>query len=442
MKSHQKTACYLLLIQMACAASFNAWSQQSPMALVPQTAPPDPESFSGLQIPEIGRPDRPVFGYYPGSPMALGKGLDIADPMANRADCGRFRRSTPDGATAIFATAGAVLVQNQRHLQQIFGIDANMTARYAIFQSSSSIISNNNVTEDANSITAAIVAREETGRIMTTEFQLREEYRTMLQQPGGARRFRELCGTHYISIEHRHQLAVALITLNNVTAEERRELTTEIRASAGLQNRRAMGVRARAKFHELWNRRSSSSEYNLQFLSVGGTGIQSYDHALGSVFNHNIDQVLSALHTGIQRFIHGFTPNNAAPWYYVATPYPGLPPEIQTEMNPQTQRTIQEITRRYFVLNRSIERVLDYGQHPMSDFNRDLARIVPPEWLAEAQTQIPATQVMLRRLREAHQNCFSILNTSTSASRCEVPPPTQEIRAMVFIDTLLNGLRP
>ena len=345
--------------------------------------------------------DHPTYNYAEGSFMTLGKGLDVAAPLEERSLCGSFTNYDSEGETAQETSILASVVRSTEDVKRKLDIDMRLSARVLIVSSQLEMAVRSNFESSQNSVVVAITAKSIFGRRMTRDFRLLPQYAEILRTPFGQERFRSICGTHYISTEVRGASMVVLLRINNLSQNEKQEITGALEGGVNLG---VFSANLSGNVNSTLSRRISSGQYSLSVLAIGGEGISQFAQ-LSAGLTVNPNNVAGSIREGLQTAMSRFRFGNSVPVSFVASPYLELTNVIPDFVSDEKEAALTEIAHQVRRWRGYIDAFRSRLIEARDDSDFLLLRTIDSVTLAAARAQLPQARDYLNRLVATHHAC-------------------------------------
>jgi hypothetical protein len=372
-----------------------------------------------LALAGIARADDPgYYDFHPMSILSLGMGYSPNDLSDAKYKCVNFTEYTAEPGSLETNFSG-YFVFNSSQLKNVLKIDAKVDASYMSFKGGMTFNFSDEGISKSDSATLVVRAFTEYGRKMMQDPKLTEEAKATLES-GDMKRFEKDCGSRIVAIERRGAMVAAIITISNLTQQQKASLGLEVTASGSGM---VASFEARSKFEKLMESGSSGTNVRVQVVSTGGKGFSELGELVKG-FQAAPDSLVK-IETALTEFIKSFGPDNAAPiGYHTRAMGWGFDPNGIDLWGEEKQRLLTKLVTAYRANEQTgatLANILE-GADPR-------AKVITPELRAKYEEVAPVIEDYMGKLAETHRGC----RKTQQAVNCRLPAPKPE---RVFIPEL------
>lgn len=345
------------------------------------------------------------YDYYPGSPLILGANFDPNHITDAKTPCLKYTTdSIPQGA--VNTSFSESLITTSSDLRTALHIDASIDAQYLAFKGSASFSYDESRYTHSQNVSFVMRAYTEFGTRNIISAELLPDAKILLATPV---EFVKTCGSQYVKIERRGASVAAIITLENVDSDFKRDFSTELAASGGIG---AFSASFKSKLKTQMDLASTELRLKVDVVSTGGDGFGALSDVIAktSLKPGNYDAIFGALST----YIAKFNKDNAAPIAFTVANIPGLDQALSDLWPLQKEKAIEALVTEYraFTSYRLQLGAIANDADPRS-------ALISVAEKQQLQAAIPSFDDYLQRLATVHAACKSA--STADAAVCALP---------------------
>lgn len=354
------------------------------------------------------------YGYYPETVLGLGLGFDPTNVQQPKTPAIIMTPRLLDGSGALSTQFVYTLVRTTTQMKETLGLDLRVDASFLVFKGSTTFSFNQNVTQDASSLTVVVSGITEFSRrgLDPASIALTPAAQAMLVRP---KQFVESFGSHYGLIERRGAAVHAILTVSQVSESARVAINTSMAASGGWG---PLSASARAAFQRELVGASSQGRLECQVVATGGAGFAGLADMVRTLSAQS--DSLQTVTDSLASYLRQFNESNAAPLGYHVGSFVGLgldPSAINLWSETKVRRLLA-IVDRY----REVTASLDNLNGILSGVDPRW-RLLPAGGRAALQRTIGKLEDYLDRLASTHES----FRLDTSAMSVAVPEPDEPL---------------
>lgn len=252
------------------------------------------------------------FEYHHASPLALGLGVNLADPSEPQRMCLDFEEERMDGEVARRSEINIKVVESRRELFRELGFSSSIAAQsyFVSGDAGGSYLDEANFQED--SLVWLVIGSVDFGRIRTKNTALKP-FAAQLLSEGKHEEFARQCGMHHVSQERRGASVFALYTLKNLERKEKQDIKAWLNAHTS--NVPFVDVQTENKFSLALSEFARNKQLSFRVLALGGKGITALAHI--PKFDNDVGKIKET----ISEYLLGLTDKNAVPLEFITSTF-------------------------------------------------------------------------------------------------------------------------
>lgn len=357
------------------------------------------------------------YRYHPKTVFNLGTGFSPNSLTTPKTPCISFQKRNFEGG-ALDSKVESYVVRDFKELMNTLEFDRRVEAN-VLFESGGSAnggFSKKGKKESMfsrDSVTLVIRGHANYGRIGLDSPTLLP-WAQKLIDTGDFAEFEKTCGSWLVTAQHQGSNITVLITLTNLTSEEKSASETEINAGASFEiGKLKLGGSAKSTFEEMMKARKNTGFIEISAFSNGGEGIGSLGLLTSAIESSSLSG-LSRIEEKIAETMKSFNFGNAAPTGYTVVPMPFGYKKTEQLWTQEQQNGLEEIADEYKELSSkmTILKAIANRTHPGSNK-------LSAGQLADVQAVIPKLRAYLAQLADLHRKC----QVESTLEACQLPSP-------------------
>jgi len=371
------------------------------------------------------------YGYFPGLPIAIGKGFTPKAPMNDHQMCFRGLKTTPVNSGGNDGTEVRLnLVKGTQSIKKVLGIDSKIDASYLVFKGGGEFNLDLDTDISREDIHVVIQGKSDySGSTLDfSDASYLPDIQRLLDQ-GNHREVIRRCGPELINTVRRGSSVAVIITIKGLSRDEQNKYDLKVSASGGIGPLSANGSYA---LNNLMSSSTSNRRLSFQAFVKGGTGVNALSTLVGSLIASPKD--LSELKEGVIRVMENLTPETGAITGFSTIPFPGVELDHQSLISDLKADKLTEITTVYRVHHSKYERLNQLylskdhlGQNPKEFFG------ILEELIDWARAELPELERYVKTLGATHWRCLQ--DPDDLLPTCILPKPPI-LRHLDMVDQL------
>lgn len=370
------------------------------------------------------------YRYHPKTVFNLGTGFSPNSLATPKTPCISFQKRTFEGG-ALDSKVESYVVRDFKELMNTLEFDRRIEAN-VLFASGG--LSKKEKTESMfsrDSVTLVIRGHANYGRIGLDSPTLLP-WAQKLIDTGDFAEFEKTCGSWLVTAQHQGSNITVLITLTNLTSEEKSASETEIKVGAsGNIGGIELGGSAKSRFEEMMKARKNTGFIEISAISNGGEGIGSLG-LLTSALESSSQNGLSRIEEKIAETMKSFNFENAAPTGYTVVEMPFGYKKTEQLWTQEQQNGLEEIADEYKELSSKMILLKAIANRTHPGLNK-----LSAGQLADVQAVIPKLRTYLSQLADLHRKC----QVESTLEACQLPSPDRRPSVPDFESIMGSDLR-
>ncbi len=355
------------------------------------------------------------YRYHPKTVFNLGTGFSPNALATPRIPCVSFQKRTFEGG-ALDSKVESFVVHDFKELMNTLEYDRRIEANVLFMNGGFDEKWKTQSMFSRDSVTLVIRGHANYGRIGLENPTLLPWAQKLLDT-GNFSEFERTCGSWLVTAQHQGSNITVLITLTNLTDEEKS--TTESGSSAGGKvtiKKFEIGGSVKSKFEEMMKARKNTGFIEVRAFSNGGNGIGSIG-GLTSALESSSQNGLSRIEERIAETMKSFNFENAAPTGYTVVEMPFGYKKTEQLWTQEQQTGLEEIADEYKDLSAKLPllKAVANKTHPGSSK-------LSAGQLVDIQSAISKLRAYLLLLADSHRRC----QVESSLEACQLPHPDKK----------------
>lgn len=374
------------------------------------------------------------YSYHDKSPMHLGGGFDPFRPTEDSPKCVEDFKAIPLDTQSNRKTSIIMdVVKSRTDLYSKVEMSMSSSASYGAFSGNFSYSSLDEIEFNEDSLNWIVLFKSDLGKYGFSPT-LKQEYKNYDND--------ELvysCGSEVVTQERRGVMIYALVSVHNLSKNEKHFLEKSFSGSYGSG---AFDASMDASYKSILNYSYAVGTVNVRIEAVGGPGIKNFAAAIGGKPNSYANY--ENLPTIISSYISEFVSNNAVPVQYFTTPILKLK-GISRSKNESSFRgdRVAHLYEEYLSTLKEIKRIDDVLNNP-----KERSKFFADSFKNKKQGLIKSRSLLIDKMNSLYNdgvNCFnpalkncSISPTSLNAVEIDWPELDKEKLCQQARDTALS----
>jgi hypothetical protein len=356
--------------------------------------------------------------YLPGAPVLLGQGYFPEAPMSSTPPCLQNIVPIVDGNRTVAQSANVSesVVSSTSGLKETLGIDVEMDASMLTYSGSGKFDYSTETNIDENDLNIVIHGSADYGNDVLDRS--KSSYIPDVQKliaSGNLAEFKKECGSQLISSVSYGTRVSVLITLHNMTEEDKSTMGISVSGSGGFG---PLSVSAKMNLNHMLQTNTSSHAVTKTVIVRGGDGLPNLATLVSGLQTDG--QSIDQIEKGISDIFNGLSPAKAAIVGFTTIPYPGVNWDTEdfiSDLKGEALSDLAEAFRyqfgKYSMIHELLLQIDQTGQIP------EALQSCAQSLIDEARAEMPTVNNYVEALATAHQNC--LVNPDASPSVCPMP---------------------